>query len=163
MSGLPVKQGIAVTGSVDQVGEVQAIGGAIYKIEGFYQVCKAKGLTGDQGVMIPRDNIRNLVLNDEVVDAVGHGKFHIYAVSTIDEGIEVLTGTPAGDRDGDGGYPEGTVHYLVERRLEEMAKAARKMGRPSDDHDDEADDDANDDADDDGDHAAQESDEDGED
>ena len=139
LSGLPVKQGIAVTGSVDQVGEVQAIGGALHKIEGFYQVCKAKGLTGDQGVMIPRDNIRNLVLNDELVDAVSQGKFHIYAVSTIDEGMEVLTGTPAGERGEDGEYPEGTVHFLVEKRLEEMAKAARRRGRPSDDHEDDAD------------------------
>ena len=139
LSGLPVKQGIAVTGSVDQVGEVQAIGGALHKIEGFYQVCKSKGLTGDQGVMIPRDNIRNLVLNDELVDAVSQGKFHIYAVSTIDEGMEVLTGTPAGERGEDGEYPEGTVHFLVEKRLDEMAKAARRRGRPADDHDDDAD------------------------
>jgi lon-related putative ATP-dependent protease len=138
LSGLPIKQGVAVTGSVDQVGDVQAIGGAIYKIEGFYQVCKAKGLTGDQGVMIPRDNIRNLVLNDELVDAVSQGKFHIYAVSTIDEGMEVLTGTPAGERGEDGEYPEGTVHHLVEQRLEEMAKAARERGRPPKDNGDDA-------------------------
>ena len=138
LSGLSIKQGVAVTGSVDQVGEVQAIGGATYKIEGFYQVCKAKGLTGDQGVMIPRDNIRNLVLNDDLVGAISEGRFHIYAVSTIDEGIEVLTGTPAGERGEDGEYPGGTVHHLVERRLEEMAKAARERGRPSDDDDDDA-------------------------
>ena len=138
LTGLPIKQSLAVTGSVNQVGEVQAIGGATYKIEGFYQVCKAKGLTGDQGVMIPRDNIRNLVLNDEVVDAISQGKFHIYAVSTRDEGMEVLTDTPAGERGEDGEYPEGTVHHLVERRLKEMAKAARESGRSSDNNDDDA-------------------------
>jgi predicted ATP-dependent protease len=139
LSGLPIKQGIAVTGSVDQAGDVQAIGGATYKIEGFYQVCKAKGLTGEQGVMIPRDNIRNLVLNDELVEAVSAGNFHIYAVSTIDEGLEVLTGAPAGERGEDDEYPEGTVHQLVEFRLEEMAKAAKEAGRPPDDEEDEDD------------------------
>ncbi len=142
LSGLPIKQGLAVTGSVDQAGDVQAIGGATYKIEGFYEVCKAKGITGDQGVMIPRDNIRNLVLNDELVYAVNKGNFHIYAVSTIDEGLEVLTGAPAGERGEDGEYPEGTVHHQVERRLEEMAKAAREAGRPDDEEDDDRESDA---------------------
>ena len=108
---------------------MQAIGGAIHKIEGFYDVCKAKGLTGSQGVMIPKDNVRNLVLEDEVVEAVREGKFHIYQVSTIDEGIEVLTGVPAGDRQEDGTFPEGTVHYLVEKRLEEMGKRTRQLAR----------------------------------
>ena len=112
-----------------QAGEIQAIGGAIHKIEGFYQVCEAKGLTGSQGVMIPRDNLRNLVLRDEVMDAVRAGRFHIYAVSTVDEGIEVITGTPAGERQEDGTYPEGTVHRLVENRLREMAQKAREFGR----------------------------------
>lgn len=129
LAGIGIKQGIAVTGAVNQVGDVQAIGGAIYKIEGFYDVCKAKGLTGEQGVMIPKDNIRNLALNDEVVEAVRDGRFNIYAVSTIDDGIEVLTGIPAGQRDGEGEYAEGTIHYLVEKRLDEMAKTSR---RPAD-------------------------------
>ena len=126
LSGLPIRQGIAVTGSVNQAGEVQAIGGATYKIEGFYKVCKARGLTGSQGVMIPKDNVRNLVLNREVVDAVEAGQFHIYAVSTIDEGIEVLTGVEAGELGDDGEYPNGTVHHLVERQLSEMSRSARR-------------------------------------
>jgi lon-related putative ATP-dependent protease len=132
LAGVPIDQGIAVTGSVNQAGQVQAIGGAIYKIEGFYDVCKAAGLSGRQGVMIPVDNLRNLMLNDEVVDAVRAGKFHIYAVSTVDEGIEVLSGVPAGERQEDGTYPEGTVHALAVRRLAEMAKKARDRGRDRD-------------------------------
>ena len=127
LSGVGIKQGIAVTGSVNQAGEVQAIGGATYKIEGFFDVCQAKGLTGEQGVMVPESNVRNLTLNREVVDAVRAGQFHIYAVSTIDEGIEVLTGTAAGEADADGQYPEGTIHCLVERRLEEMAERALRF------------------------------------
>ena len=132
LSQLPIDQGIAVTGSVNQAGDIQAIGEATPKIEGFYDVCKARGLTGTQGVMIPRDNTRNLVLEDSVIKAVEEGRFHIYAVSTIDEGIEVLTGVPAGERREDGTYPEGTVHYLVEKRLNEMAQAAREYGRGTD-------------------------------
>ena len=137
LSGMGIEQGIAVTGSVDQSGDVQAIGGAIYKIEGFYDVCKSKGLTGTQGVMIPRDNVKNLVLNEEVTQAVRDGKFHIYAVTTIDEGIEVLTGVPAGDQNEDGTYPEGTIHYLVEKRLLEMAQKAREFSRSLDRDDDD--------------------------
>ena len=129
LSGLPIRQGIAVTGSVDQSGEVQAIGGATPKIEGFFKICQARGLTGSQGVMIPRDNIRNLTLKPEVVKAVRDGEFHIYAVSTIDEGIEVLTGVEAGELDDDGGYPNGTVHALVEQRLSEMAQRDRRRDR----------------------------------
>ena len=135
LSGLPIRQGIAVTGSVDQAGEVQAIGGATPKIEGFFKVCQARGLTGNQGVMIPKDNVRNLVLRREVIDAVEAGEFHIYAVSTIDEGIEVLTGVEAGELDDDGGYPEGTVHALVEQRLSEMAQRDRRRDRESSDSD----------------------------
>ena len=127
LAGVPIDQGIAVTGSVNQAGDVQAIGGAIYKVEGFFDVCKAAGLTGSQGVMVPADNVHNLVLSDEVVDAVRDGKFHIYAVSTVDEGIEVLSGVPAGERQEEGAYPEGTVHALVEKRLEEMAQKARAL------------------------------------
>ena len=132
LSGQPIGQGVAVTGSVNQAGQVQAIGGATHKIEGFYDVCKIKGLTGDQGAMIPKDNIRNLVLKDEVIEAVGQGRFHIYAVSTIDEGIEVLTGVPAGELQEDGTYPEGTIHHMVEKRLREMAQKAREFGRAQD-------------------------------
>ena len=132
ISGLPINQGIAVTGSVDQNGDVQAIGGGTQKIEGFFEVCKAKGLTGKQGVMVPADNIQHLTLKDEVLHAVQDGRFHIYSISTIDEGIEVLTGTPAGERLEAGGYPEGTVHYLVEERLKEMAAAARAFSKGAD-------------------------------
>ena len=131
LSGLPIRQGIAVTGSVNQAGEVQAIGGATPKIEGFFKICKARGLTGSQGVMIPKDNVRNLVLNAEVVKAVGDREFHIYAVSTIDEGIDVLTGVEAGELNDNGEYPEGTVHYLVEQRLSEMGRRDRRRDRES--------------------------------
>jgi len=99
LSEIPLKQGVAVTGSVNQNGEIQAIGGINQKIEGFFDVCRLKGLSGDQGVLMPRSNLRNLMLRPDVVTAVQEGKFHIYAVSTIDEGIEVLTGVAAGERD----------------------------------------------------------------
>ncbi|HOL21941.1 MAG TPA: ATP-binding protein [bacterium] len=122
LSGLPIKQGIAVTGSVNQKGEVQPIGGVNEKIEGFYHTCKIKGLTGNQGVIIPLSNVRHLMLKDEVIDAVKKGKFHIWAVNTIDEGIEILTGIPAGEKDKKGNYPEGTVNYLVSKRLEELTR-----------------------------------------
>ena len=125
LSGLPIKQYLAVTGSVNQKGEVQAIGGVNEKLEGFYEVCKAKGLNGDQGVLIPASNVQNLMLKEEVVEAAKAGKFRIYPVRTIDEGIEVLTGVPAGTRREDGTYEEGTVNYLVDRRLREMAETMR--------------------------------------
>lgn len=115
------RSGIAVTGSVNQKGEIQPIGGVNHKIEGFFDVCKAKGLTGDHGVLIPHQNIRNLMLREDVVKAVHEGTFHIYEVKTIDEGIEILTGIPAGEKQTDGTYPEGTVNYLVDRRLRELA------------------------------------------
>ena len=131
LSEVPIRQGIAVTGSVNQNGEVQAIGGATHKIEGFFDVCKAKGITGEQGVIIPKANIRNLMLRSEVVEAVRSGAFRIYAVSSIDEGIEVLTGIEAGEKDEDGKYAEGTIHFMVERRLEEMSRSARSATRAS--------------------------------
>ena len=131
LSGLPIRQAIAVTGSVNQAGEVQAIGGATFKVEGFFDVCASKGLTGDQGVMIPRDNLRNLVLREDVLQAVRDGRFNLYAVSTIDEGIEVLTGARAGKGRKDGNYPKGTVHNLVEARLEEMAQRTRQFAASS--------------------------------
>ncbi|WIF95300.1 Lon protease family protein [Caminicella sporogenes] len=112
LSGVPIKQYIAVTGSVNQRGEIQPIGGVNEKIEGFYKVCKIKGLTGKQGVMIPHQNVKNLMLTDEVIEAVKEGKFHIYAVKTIDEGIEILTGVPAGKINEKGEYPIGTIHSL---------------------------------------------------
>ena len=120
LSGIPISQGIAVTGSVNQKGEIQAIGGVNEKIEGFFEICKLKGLTGNQGVLIPKQNIQNLNLDDEVVKAVKNGKFHIYAVSTIDEGIEILTGVPAGKKD----IP-GTINAMVYEKLKEYAKASK--------------------------------------
>ncbi len=127
LSGLLIKQGVAVTGSVNQQGQVQAIGGVNQKIEGFYDVCKAKGLTGEQGVIIPHQNVKNLMLREDVVQAVEEGKFHVYAVKSIDEGIELLTGVPAGEEQADGTYPEGTVNYLVNMRLQEQAESMKSF------------------------------------
>ncbi|KAF0220360.1 MAG: peptidase S16 lon domain-containing [Geobacteraceae bacterium] len=130
LSGMPLRQGIAVTGSVNQLGKVQPIGGVNYKIEGFYAVCKAKGLDGSQGVMIPKTNERHLMLKDEVVEAVRDGKFHIWSVETIDQGIEILTSVPAGERQEDGSYPEGTINHLVNKRLREMGESMKKFSAP---------------------------------
>ncbi|MEM4733872.1 MAG: AAA family ATPase, partial [Candidatus Bathyarchaeia archaeon] len=127
LSGLPIKQYIAVTGSVNQKGEVQAIGGVNEKIEGFFEVCKAKGFTGRQGVMIPESNVQNLMLKEEIVEAVRNGQFHIYAVKTIDEGIEILTGVKAGQRLSDGTFEEGTVNHRVDKTLKEMAEKLREF------------------------------------
>ena len=134
LSGLPLEQGIAVTGSVDQHGEVQAVGGVTRKVEGFYATCKASGLTGRQGVLVPAANVSHLMLSDEVVEAVRERRFHIWAVRTIDEGIELLSGVPAGVRQEDGAYAPGTVHGLVEERLRRYAEAARAFagGREED-------------------------------
>jgi lon-related putative ATP-dependent protease len=127
LSGKPIKQHFAVTGSVNQKGEVQAIGGVNEKVEGFYEVCKAKGLTGREGVVIPRSNVANLMLKEEVVDAIKEGRFHIYPVRTIDEGIEVLTGGKAGEMRPDGTYEEGTIHSLAQMRLSEMAELIKEF------------------------------------
>jgi lon-related putative ATP-dependent protease len=117
LSDLPIKQNIAVTGSVNQKGEIQPIGGVTDKIEGFFSICKLRGLTGEQGVMIPYQNIKNLNLNDDVIKAVKDGMFHIYAIKNIDEGIELLTGVPAGKKNKNGEYTVGTVNYLVNEKL----------------------------------------------
>ena len=130
LSGLPLKQSIAVTGSVNQRGEVQAIGGVNEKLEGFFEVCKAKGLTVQQGAMIPASNVQSLMLKEELIEAAKEGKFAIYPARTIDEGIEFLTGVPAGERQSDGSYKEGTVNYLVNKRLQEMAEMAREFQLP---------------------------------
>jgi len=127
LSGLPIDQQIAVTGSVNQNGEIQPIGGVNQKIEGFFYTCKVKGLTGKQGVMIPEANIRHLILRDEVIEAVRNKKFNIWSVKTINEGIEILTGKPAGKRKPDGTFPQGTVFYLVDRRLKNLVAGLRKF------------------------------------
>ncbi|HEU0022906.1 MAG TPA: AAA family ATPase [Dehalococcoidia bacterium] len=125
LSGVPLQQNIAVTGSVNQKGEIQPIGGVNQKIEGMFDVCRLAGLTGDQGVMIPHQNVKNLMLREDLVAAIRDGKFHIYAVSTIDEGIGILTGQEAGERQPDGSYPVGSISYLVDRRLQELSQSMR--------------------------------------
>ena len=127
LSGIPIQQGLAVTGSVNQNGEVQAIGGVNEKIEGFFDICKSRGLTGKQGVLIPIANVKNLMLRQDVVDACGDGQFHIYAVTHIDEGIEILTGTPAGERGADGQFVDGTINRLVEEKLTKFAAMRREF------------------------------------
>ena len=118
IANLPIKQNIAVTGSINQFGEIQPIGGANEKIEGFFDVCNHRGLTGTQGVIIPRTNVKDLMLREDVLAAVDEGRFHIWAVDTVDDGIEILTGIPAGKPDKKGEYPKGTVNYLVKKSLE---------------------------------------------
>jgi predicted ATP-dependent protease len=125
LADVPLKQSIAVTGSVNQRGEVQPVGGINEKIEGFFDVCSARGLTGGEGVLIPAANKRHLMLRRDVIDAVAKGRFHIYAVETVDQGIEVLTGTPAGARDDTGGFGEGSINGKVERRLIALASQSR--------------------------------------
>jgi predicted ATP-dependent protease len=125
----PIKQSLAVTGSVNQHGQVQAIGGVNEKIEGFFDVCQARGLTGEQGVLIPVSNTKHLMLRQDVVEAVEAGQFHIYPVETVDQGIEILTGLPAGERDEGGNYPEGSINYLVETRLTELAEKRAEFAK----------------------------------
>ena len=122
LAGVPIKQSLAVTGSVNQRGEVQAIGGVNEKIEGFFDLCKARGLTGEQGVLIPASNVQHLMLRRDVVEAVEAGKFHVYPVESIDQGIEMLTGVEAGERNNEGNFPEGTINHRVEARLIELAE-----------------------------------------
>jgi ATP-dependent Lon protease len=127
LSEIPLRQDIAVTGSVNQKGEIQPIGGVNEKIEGFFDVCKAKGLTGKQGVMVPHQNVDDLMLRKDVVKAVEEGKFHIYPVETIDQGVGVLTGMEAGERREDGSFKEGTVNFLVDKRLKELASGIKEF------------------------------------
>ena len=126
LSGIPINQAIAVTGSVNQKGQIQPIGGVNEKIEGYFQICKMRGLTGEHGVMIPIQNVDNLQLSDEIIEAVKNKLFHIYSVSTIEEGIEVLTGVPAGKKDSTGHFPAGTVNYLVYEKLKKYAEIDKK-------------------------------------
>ncbi|MEW6669124.1 MAG: ATP-binding protein [Thermodesulfobacteriota bacterium] len=128
LSEVPIRQSIAVTGSVNQKGEVQAIGGVNAKIEGYYACCKKLGLTGRQGVVIPESNVKDLMLRKEVVEAVRQGKFHVHAVKTVDEGIEILTGREAGAPGPDGKYPEGTINALVNQKLRSLAEGLKEFG-----------------------------------
>jgi len=122
LADLPLRQGIAVTGSVNQQGDIQPIGGINDKIEGFYDICQARRLTGKQGVIIPKANLPHLMLNQETIEAVRKGRFHVYAISSVDEGMEILTGVKAGTPDRQGRYPKGTINRRVADRLAEMAE-----------------------------------------
>ncbi len=126
---IPLKQNLAVTGSVNQLGQVQPIGGVNEKIEGFFDICEKRGLTGDQGVLIPKANIKHLMLRQDVIDSVAAGKFHIYPVKNIDEGIRILTGIEAGEINEDGTYPENSINALVNAKLEKMARRLTEFGK----------------------------------
>jgi lon-related putative ATP-dependent protease len=128
LADAPLNQSLAVTGSVNQHGAVQAIGGVNEKIEGFFDICRSRGLTGEQGVLIPASNVKNLMLRRDVVEAAAAGKFHIYPVDSVDQGIEILTGVPAGERDATGEFPAGTINFRVERRLAGFAERSRAFG-----------------------------------
>jgi ATP-dependent Lon protease len=128
LSGVPLRQDIAVTGSVNQMGEIQPVGGINQKIEGFYYTCRAKGLTGTQGVLIPEQNRRDLMLKDDVVEAVKKKKFHVYAIGTVDEGLEILTGLKAGRRLPGGGFEEGSIHEKADSTLREFAVHCKNLG-----------------------------------
>lgn len=127
LSGIPINQGIAVTGSINQIGEIQPVGAINHKIEGYFDVCKTKKFTGKQGVIIPRRNLKHLMLRDDVIEAVEKKKFHIFAVDYIDEGIEILTGMKAGREKSDGTYPGGTINQLVDQKLYEMAEKLKEF------------------------------------
>jgi len=129
LADVPIHQGFAVTGSVNQFGEVQAIGGVNEKIEGFFDICKAQGLTGTQGVLIPKANVQHLMLREDVVEAASNGQFHIHSVETVDQGIEILTGVAAGARGEDGSWPEGSINARVAERLRMFAEAARAFSK----------------------------------
>jgi len=122
ISDIPLKQGIAVTGSVNQHGEIQPVGGVTHKVEGFYQVCKAKGLTGDQGVIIPAQNVDNLMVKEEVITQVKMGRFHVWSVQNVDEVLHLLTGLNPGECGPDGRYAPDTVHGQVDQKLSEWAR-----------------------------------------
>jgi lon-related putative ATP-dependent protease len=132
LSEVPIKQALAVTGSVNQHGEVQAIGGVNEKIEGFFDVCRARGLNEEQGVLIPKSNVQHLMLREDVVEAAKNGQFSIYPVSNIDEGIEILTGVKAGERGADGRFPAGTINRLVEDKLKMFAERGRSFTKSGD-------------------------------
>ena len=126
LSGVPINQSFAVTGSVNQKGEIQPIGGVTEKIEGFFNICKHNGLNGENGVLIPKQNVKNLNLSEEIIKAVENGKFHIYPITSIDEGIEILTGVNSGKRDENGEFEKDSVNYLVEQKLKKYADQSVK-------------------------------------
>jgi predicted ATP-dependent protease len=136
IAGIPLKQSFAVTGSMDQNGEVQPIGGVNEKIEGFFELCNARGLDGSHGVIIPRKNMINLMLKQEVIDAVEKEMFRIYAIEKMEEGLEILTGMEIGELSAEGKYPEGTINYLVEKRLTEIWEALKEKKESKDGSDD---------------------------
>ena len=129
LSGHELRQDLAVTGSVNQRGQIQAIGGVNEKIEGFFDVCRIKGLTGEQGVLIPKSNVKNLMLREDVIEAVEQGNFHIYPVSSVDEGIKLLTGIKAGKCKPDGSYPEDSVNWAVQNRLNQLANKVKAFAQ----------------------------------
>jgi predicted ATP-dependent protease len=129
LANVPVYQGIAVTGSVSQKGEIQAVGGVTRKVEAFFDICQRRGLNGRQGVVIPAKNVKNLMLKRELVDSVKEGQFHIWPISTVEEGVEILTGMEAGMLQPNGTYPEGTLFKKADERLLELAEIARKFAR----------------------------------
>jgi predicted ATP-dependent protease len=133
LADMPIKQGIAVTGSVNQKGKIQAIGDVNQKVEGFFEVCKEKGMNGQQGVMIPAANAQNLMLKKEVIDAVKQNKFHIYRVSSVEEGIEILTGVPAGKPNKKGIYPDGTAYGAVQKKLKYYLERSQKIKKEFED------------------------------
>jgi len=132
LSRLPIKQGIAVTGAINQKGELQPVGAINEKIEGFFEVCRQAGFSGEQGVIIPKSNIENLMLKQKVVQTIKEGKFHIWPITNIDEGIEILTGHPAGKRLKDGSFTKKSIHYLVDRRIDELNKNIKQNANPKD-------------------------------
>jgi ATP-dependent Lon protease len=127
LAKVPINQSLAVTGSVNQYGQIQAIGGVNQKIEGFFDVCKKNGLTGKQGVLIPASNVKNLMLRHDVVEAAKKREFHIYPVETVDQGIEILTGTAAGRRGKSGTFQKGTINRLVEDALVNLAENSKSF------------------------------------
>jgi len=137
ISKVPVKQSLAITGSVNQHGQVQVIGGINEKIEGYFDVCVARGLNGEHGVVIPASNVQHLMLRHDVIEAVKQGKFNIYAMHSVDDALELLTGLPAGERDENNEYPEGTINHAVESALKKMAEIKREFNDGKDKHKEE--------------------------
>ena len=129
LAGAPLRQDLAITGSMDQHGKAQAIGGVNLKVEGFFRLCQERGLSGTQGVVIPQANVKNLMLHPDVVEAVRQGQFAVYAVETVDQALELFTGLPTGERGAEGAFPDGSLNYQVEQELERMRQAVRDMSK----------------------------------